>query len=491
MNIIGIDYQQTLSVIALREGRGVSAPTTSIGDGRRVLVPHAVTAAGTWGSDALRDASAACYQPLDPVHDGPWLESPAAGLFWQGLYARLVSYLGRVKPNLANGYQTTIALQGDDWQAARSGVQSLCTQAGLSKNDSAGLREATFIPTTEALLCRWLSAPSTFAPVPNPDSDRPETRKKSSEELPAEAVITVAAGDNSTLIGAYRVQRDYAGHWHISARPTALQHLSIGLSAWQTHLLSEVCSRFSEECGPDSTPELRDSALDFAWQITQAAADKELTWRGAGQERMYAPLCLTHAECARWPETQTLQTLLPPALNRAAAALGKTVRPDRILVGGVGALWPFAGEIADRVAPTWSSSSPQTDIAFGAAAWREVSGDILHLTAADIRIEAIRIAGSAEHTPSPSTPVQVPTSPSPVLLPTSSAPPAPPSAASRPAEKPASPPVQTSILTPHETPPPAEKLQEADKTPPAHHAPVDSDEWNAPEPGLKPPWERE
>jgi hypothetical protein len=477
MNVIGIDYQQTLSVIALREGRGVSAPITSIGDGRRVLVPHAVTSAGTWGSDALRDASATCYQPLDPLQDGPWLESPGAVLFWQGLYARLVSFLGRVKPNLANGYQTTIALQGEDWQAARSGVLSLCAQAGLSKNDSGGLREATFIPATEALLCRWLSAPSTFAPVPDPDSDRPETSRKSSGELPTEAVITVvAAGDNSTLIGAYRVQRDYAGHWHISERPATLQHLPIGLSAWQAHLLTEVCSRFSEECGPDSTPELRDSALDFAWQITQAAADKELTWRGAGQERMYAPLFLTHAGCARWPETQTLQTLLPPALNRAAAALGKSARPDRILIGGVGALWPFAGEIANRVAPTWSSSSPQTDIAFGAAAWREVSGDILHLTAEDIRIEATHIAGSAKHIPSLTTP-ETPTSQSSASADQSSA--------SRTAEKPVSLPEQTSILAPHETP------QEADITPPQRHAPVDSDEWNAPEPGLKPPWERE
>ncbi len=483
MNVIGIDYQQTLSVITLHEGRGASAVTTSIGDGRRVLVPHAVTSGGSWGSSAMSDAPGTLYQPADPLQDGPWLESPAAGLFWQGLYARLVSYLGRVKPTFANGYQTTIALQGGDWQATRNGVQSLCAQAGQSKNDPVGLREANFIPATEALLCRWLSAPATFSPVSDPDMNRAEMRRKNSEELPAEAVIVVVAvGDSSTLVGAYRVKRDQAGAWHIAARPEVLQHLSTGLSAWQGHLLTEVCSRFNEERGLDSTLELRDSALDFAWQITQAGPDRELTWCGVGEESMYAPLCLTHAECARWPETQPLQSTLTQALNRAVAALGKTARPDRIFVGGVGALWPFAGEIANRIAPTWSSSSPQTDIAFGAAAWREVSGDILHLTAVDLRIEPVGLAGSTNPTPQQSPPVQVPT-------PKSSGHKALESTASPLTEPSAS--QQTEILPLPKTLLKTEKPQDAAPTPPAQRAPIDSDEWNAPEPGLKPPWERE
>lgn len=487
MNVIGIDYQQTISVLALREGRGDSAVATSIGDGRRVVIPHAVLPTGVWGSDALQNAPATCYQPLDPLRDGPWLDSPAAGLFWQAIYVRLFGYLGRMKPTLANGYGMAIALQGGDWNAARKGVQTLCAQAGADKNDLAGLREAVCIPATEALLCRWLTSPADFAPTRNTDTDLGggDTRRKESGVLPEEAVIAVVAvGDSSTLVGAYRVQCDHAGQWRITARPNALQHLATGLSAWQARLLTEVCSRFREERGPDNTLDLRDSALDFAWKITQTAANQELTWRGSGQEHMYAPLCLTRAECARWPEAHLLQTSLPQALTRAVAALGKVKRSDRILVGGVGALWPFAGEIANRVAPVWSSSSPQTDIAVGAASWREVAGDVLQLSVSEPRIEAVTAASPARRSEQQSTPVnlQAQAPPSPV-----SAPPA----GKRSEKAVVAPPPQT-LLSPQGRPPPADKKRDADDVPsvPPHPA-VDGDAWNAPEPGIVPPWERE
>ena len=226
MNVIGIDYQQTLSTLALREGRGSAAVATSIGDGRRSLVPHAIGPTGVWGSDALRDAEPACAGPLDPLRDGPWLDSPAAGLFWQALYARLVSYLGRVRPTAASGYQVTVAMQGGDWDAARAGVQSLCAQAGAAKNDPDGLRETMIIPATEALLCRWLSAPSEFARIPDPCGDfgRREPAYQGSDTLPDDAMIAVVAlGDSSTLVGAYRVQHAPDGSRRISARPEAPQ----------------------------------------------------------------------------------------------------------------------------------------------------------------------------------------------------------------------------------------------------------------------------
>jgi hypothetical protein len=491
MNVLGIDYQQTLSVLSLREGRGLSAPTTSIGDGRRVLVPHAVTAARTWGSDALSSASETCLQPLDPMHDGPWLDTPGAEVFWQGLYARLVRYLGRVKPTFANGYQTTIALQGGDWDAMASGVQRLCAQAGQPANDAAGLREATCIAATEALLCRWLSAPALFAPVPDPDATRAAARRKGEEALPAESVVAVVAvGDSSTLVGAYRVKRAPGGQWHIAARPADLQHIAVGLSGWQAHLLVEVSSRFREPCDANDTLELRDSALDFAWQITQASEVKELTWRGACQERMYAPLCLTRTECAHWPATQQMQASLPAALARAASALGRSVRLDRILVGGVGALWPFVGEIAGRVAPAWSSATPQTDIAFGAAAWSEFAVDVAYHAAPTFRIEPAGTASPPQRsTPSArSAPVEtcetatqpVDSSPAPAIPAVASTAVLPPTL-SAPAGQPIAEDLSVAKAT---TPKPGD-------TPPPHRAPVDGDEWNAPEPGMVPPWERE
>jgi hypothetical protein len=485
MNVIGIDYQQTLSVLALHEGRGDAAAVTSIGDGRRIIVPHAVLQTGGWGSDALREPNGTCLQPLDPLRDGPWLDAPGAGLFWQGLYARLVGYLGRVKPTLANGYRIAIALQGADWSAAQTGVLSLCAQAGLGKNDPGGLREAVAIPATEALLCRWLAGPADFAPTLDPDeADSSALRAAERTTLPDEAWIgVVAVGDSSTLVGAYRIERDRSGHARIAARPEVLQHLPVGLSVWQGRLLREVTSRLSEASQSGVPVEVRDAALDFAWQLTRASAYQELTWQGAGHERMYASLCLTRAECERWPEAVALQSALTQALTRAAGSGGKARRIDRILVGGIGALWPFAAGIARRVAPVWSTTTPQTDIAFGAASWLEASGDVLHLAVTDTRIETV----VGEHAVKPPAAPRKP--PSPLPFPPTAAPKTYAEAAQ---EVPTAPPVPVTSSLPERKEPakdlPPERKNLAKDLP---HGPVDGDEWNEPEPGLIPPWERE
>ena len=100
-NAFGIDYQQTASLISLREGRRPGAPLRSVGDGLRNLIPHYVSANALWGSHAIQP------QPYTPrasglsFADGPWLQTPQAGQFWQRLSRRLYDYIGNMEPTSA------------------------------------------------------------------------------------------------------------------------------------------------------------------------------------------------------------------------------------------------------------------------------------------------------------------------------------------------------------------------------------------------------
>jgi len=95
MNTFGIDYQPTVTMIALREDGRESLETASVGDGIRAMIPNVVAPGGFWGSEAEKRAGKVSAQAADSA----WIEEPGARLFWEGLYARLSSYLGRLAPH--------------------------------------------------------------------------------------------------------------------------------------------------------------------------------------------------------------------------------------------------------------------------------------------------------------------------------------------------------------------------------------------------------
>src|SRR5215470_13248377 len=126
MNAFGIDYQRSLSVVWLREGRGPAARFRSVGDGSSRLIPNAVAGEKLWASRAMQAAEPGRASGSDTLIDGPWLDEPGASLFWRGLYQRLYSYLGRMSPTVQNGYNVAVAIQAEDLPAGARKLDGLC-----------------------------------------------------------------------------------------------------------------------------------------------------------------------------------------------------------------------------------------------------------------------------------------------------------------------------------------------------------------------------
>ncbi len=135
MNSIGIDYQQTVSVVCLGEGSGASARVRNVGDGLRPLIPNAVYGENLWGSRALEAGAR-----IAAAEDGPWLAEPDASRFWLRLYERMYAFLGRIPPTSQRGYRVVAGLQAANWRSAVDGVERLCGQAGFDASAEGLLR---------------------------------------------------------------------------------------------------------------------------------------------------------------------------------------------------------------------------------------------------------------------------------------------------------------------------------------------------------------
>jgi hypothetical protein len=336
MNAIGVDYQRTLSVVCLREGESRAARVRLVGDGRRPLIPNAVHAAGAWGSAALcEDLAEDAVQP--DLAGGPWTDRPAVAL-WKGLYERLYHFLGRVRPKEEEGFRVVVAIQAEDQAAAAGGVERLAREAGFA--------DVAVIPAATTVLCRWLAEQEPGAA--------------------GERVVAVAAvGDTSAQVAGYRVASDTGRPPRVvqAAPPTSLG--GTGHAWWTATLLRHVRDRLAEPPSACDEPALREAALEFGARLGRSAGDGPLAYTGPCHEQLASPLSFRPAECAAWPEAAALTLWLPDALREATRAVAGKPRPDLILVGGVGAAWPFAAEAARLVGPVWPSDSPEEDVARG------------------------------------------------------------------------------------------------------------------------------
>jgi hypothetical protein len=340
MNAIGIDHGRTLTIISLREGAGGVGSMSPVGDGRRRLIPNAIAGDDRWGSTAF-DAAAQDRRCGDEA--GPWCDE-AAARFWQHVCRRLGAYLGRTAPTPVNGYRTVISLTGADFRNVAGTIESLVRNAGLA--------EAVCIPAADALLCRWLAA---GGPV---------------EEGAERTVVLVAAGDRSVEVAARRV-RLYRGEWHITAAGESFSIEETGQAAWLRRLSDEVHARLKEPLPPGQELALRDAALEFVMKFRYAEPARAVEWEGVFRERLFAPLRLTSDECRGWPEVIRLEAELPATVRQALHQVGAAA-PDLIVVGGVGAAWPFPTDVAGRIARVWRSEEPTEDLACGAAWWPEL-----------------------------------------------------------------------------------------------------------------------
>jgi hypothetical protein len=356
VNAIGIDFQRTLTSLHLREGQGIAARFRAMGDGRGAQIPNAVAMAATtgggttataWGSAALSHPRAERLCGSDTLAPAPWTDEPQAVEFLRCVGASVRTYLGGLEPIPRNGYQVVLTAQGIGLNDLGR-VQQIVLAAGLS--------EALCIPACDALVARWLMEPASSVHTAGPGQ---------------RTVVAVTIGDVCTQVAAYTI-RPGSEPWPAPPRVDALPgtiSITAGHAWWAAELLKAVESRVPEGADHDDDASLHVAALEFAVRLTSANGGV-LRWTGALSDRMYEPLELTVADCwARWPEAMELRRSLGRAVgevSRRSAPQG----PHLVLLGGIGAAWPFARD-ALRAADwaTWESGSPHDDLARGAAAW--------------------------------------------------------------------------------------------------------------------------
>lgn len=367
MNAFGIDYGRTLSIVSLRDGKGPRARTRLVGDGFRASIPHATSAPSSpptledpllWGSRALEaKARGGALRPEENLA-GLWLERPGAMLFWQGMMQRLTAYVGRVKPLPSNGYDTIIALPSESIEDTSVQLSDLCREAGFEG--------VTIVPSPHALLCRWM-----MEVVVMPWGEGAQT------------VASVSVGDDSISVCAYRVTMRGPNMPQITASSRCFSIPECGSARWGHRLLQEVANRWREmpEIGDEMA--LRDAANEFGARLSRARQDEQVEWDGPLAERMFENLRLSRRECREWPEVGPLVQELPTLLHQTAHAVNESGRLDLVLVGGVGAMWPFAAEVAASEFRMWQSGFPLEDVARGAAFWPEVGESNLQMLPLD------------------------------------------------------------------------------------------------------------
>ena len=348
MSTVGIDYQQTCSVICISENDGTRTSIRSIGDGQRSLIPHIVVDEHHWGSNTLVSSATPVFSGLNTLNEGPWLDENGDQRFWKGIYQRLYRYLGRVEPESARGYQIVLGLNAREYEQA--------SQHLLSFSRRAGFRSITLIPSVDALLCRWII----------------EQGKQGKQQR---TLAVVDIGDTSLKIRAYVLNYDGFRLPIIAAASQILSLEHTGQAWWVKNLLSHMQGYTNETSPPGHEIVLRDAAIELGIQLSQSRPEQPIPWinpfPGQGVKRS---LAISRYTCASWPEV-TILTQLPDMLQSALTDLSSPNQPTTLLLGGVGALWPFARDVLSKrkgVPPLWQSSTSQEDVARGAASWPAV-----------------------------------------------------------------------------------------------------------------------
>ena len=348
ISTLGIDYQQTLLSICLREGSYQNACLRFISDGTQTLIPNLVHQEAQnqlWGSKALKSKE---YSWLTKVSSCSGLSHPNSDI-WNHIYRHLYNFLGRIAPTPENNYQLVVAPQAENHSQVAKNIERVCLTAGF--------KSATIISTPAAILSRWVA-----------EYANSEIREK-------KIVVVVAVGDVSTTVGAYELypntQQSFPPFYLINAS-SQIYISNTGLAYWNAKLLSIVSTKLKNSITPEYNLGMRDAALEFARYLGKVDKHQLLNWNGPLKQKMYAPLDITRNHCEAWSEVSNLTLHLPKAIEQSLSAISSK-QPDLILVGGAGAIYPFAKDTAARYGQVWQSPNPEQDIALGAASWPEVS----------------------------------------------------------------------------------------------------------------------
>jgi hypothetical protein len=337
---IGLDIQDSRTAITVLEWSAGTVRMGSVGDGRRMLVPHAWIGS-LWGSEAAE----AILDGLDPEAFSAadqlfaWRQSPWSAEFLQGLYRRLFSYLGQTPPTNPHGHRVCLCT---DTPLSRAAMASGSLQKRL---ESAGLTEVIQVEPADALVCRWLADPAVTA--------------KSG------TILAIACGEVSTAIAQYQVQ------WS-GPRPAvtsgSTSRIDLGSAGWYTGIAAEVLSRCREGVPRTSLLALLDGVLEFGAMLRAQPPGAEIEWAGPLSERMFTPLRVTRDYLSGQPAIAKVAAEVREGAEQALAR-GGAGRPVAILVGGPGAVWPFISDAVASLGPVWQTGEPEADLAAGAAWW--------------------------------------------------------------------------------------------------------------------------
>lgn len=365
---IGIDVQASRTAIALLEASAYSVSSAPVGDGQRALVPHACTERA-WGSRAaesvLAESAAAGAADLAGLLLC-WQRSPWEEGFLSGIRARLDDYTGRTPLN-PRTYQLALCADPDS-----------ADPSALDRCESAGLTGVELVSPADALVSRWMS--ETTAGIPR-----------------SAVILAVACGEAETSLRCYVA--DHSGGAPV-LRAGGRGSFGLGSGSWTAALAREVLDRCRPGVPAVALLALLDGVTEFGAGL-RARGEGEMQWAGPLSEYMFAPLRVTAAELAARSDVAEFTRTIRTEAERLLAGPGAGRRPAAIVVGGPGAVWPFARTALAALGPVWQSLEPELDLAVGACWWTQLrrafgglsSGTLRLPSGAPLPAEQARLSG--------------------------------------------------------------------------------------------------
>jgi hypothetical protein len=228
--------------------------------------------------------------PLPGARGAP---AEALEVFWARLIARTSGHLG---------------VRAQELPAPVIAAEEAQVSAHLAAMAQAGWRRPQLIAPAQALLTAALAMPGEGV----------------------ERWVVLVLGERRTAVQGFMTDRKTR-----SRRPLS-EHV---IEAGHEVLARRVCAlagiapaRIDRVCA--------DAVLDFATELS-SAGDRAVPWRGPTGDGAATPL-VRRRDCAAWPEVAALETSLRRAIGAAMEGMGSACR---FAIGGIGAVWPFAGTL--------------------------------------------------------------------------------------------------------------------------------------------------
>lgn len=339
MNSIGIDFQKYASVICLRESNQMKDVIRSIGDGISVLIPNISTDDKQWGNAAIENYLS--LTKADLKFDNIFDNRDRFLSFWENLYKRIYDYLGYLEPIRSNGYHLTVGTDNFDSLQNGENFNSIIQEVGFN--------DFEVIPSTVCLLCRWIK----------------EYKYDFSDK---KNISVIVIGELSTSICSIQISGSQQNTMRLDASSRILKLSNTGLVPWLTKIFEKLDGLNDGEVSDIQIMKSYDAALRFGSELKRSMEGQTIRWTGRNNNfsKANSPV-FTKNECETWSEVASLYIQLPDLVKRSLNEITANKDPDVILVGGIGAVFPFGLETVGHLGKSWSSRDEINDIAKGAS----------------------------------------------------------------------------------------------------------------------------